>query len=381
MSKKPSTTKKTKTSEKKFSSKTVTKSTVAKFSHTTQSATFDKTASILVIGAGAIGGISAAFMKLAGYHVEIVCKYPEYAAKIESEGLHVFGVRREHQVKMKAYATLTEIKGQYDVVFIATKVNDLAALKTPLLRLLKKDSAVVSLQNGIVVEQLAHMVGAERAIGAVVGWGATMHSHGELEMTSTGEFVIGSLPGYNHRGITFVQELLNRILPTDISNNIIGALYSKLIINSCITAMGALSGLYLGEMLAEKKFRKIFLAIMREAMAVAEAAGIKVETYANKINYYKLLKSNSRWGDFKRHTLIRLIGFKYRRLKSSSLQSLERGKPTEISELNGAICRLGKKFKVPTPVNDAIVAMVKEIEHGKRKVSPTNLEHPAFTNL
>jgi 2-dehydropantoate 2-reductase len=67
-----------------------------------------------------------------------------------------------------------------------------------------------------------------------------------------------------------------------------------------------------------------------------------------------------------------VIGFKYRRLKSSSLQSISRGKPTEVDYFNGYIAKKGAEYGVPTPVNTRIVQMIKEIEAGKRKIDPAN---------
>ena len=81
-----------------------------------------------------------------------------------------------------------------------------------------------------------------------------------------------------------------------------------------------------------------------------------------------------RSGNWKQHLLIRIVGLKYRRLKSSSLQSLERGKETEIDDLNGFICRQGKKFNVPTPINDLVVQHIKEIEAKKRSITPANFD-------
>jgi 2-dehydropantoate 2-reductase len=76
--------------------------------------------------------------------------------------------------------------------------------------------------------------------------------------------------------------------------------------------------------------------------------------------------------------MIRIIGFKYRKLKSSSLQSLERGKLTEIDYLNGYIVKKSLKYGVNTPVNSAIVNMIHEIEAGKRKITINNFNHPVF---
>jgi 2-dehydropantoate 2-reductase len=174
--------------------------------------------------------------------------------------------------------------------------------------------------------------------------------------------------------IIFLKTVFETIYPAEISQNIMGHLYSKLIINSCITTLGAICGLYLGEMLAVKKIRGIFLDIMEEAIAVANAHGIKVEIYAGKLDYYRFLKSKSFLGNLKRHLFIRMIGYKYRRLKSSSLQSLERGKKTEIDYLNGYIVKLAKQKNIPVPVNHALLQIVKEIEAGKRKISLDNFQ-------
>jgi len=189
--------------------------------------------------------------------------------------------------------------------------------------------------------------------------GATLHSDVNLEMTSTGDFIL---------------KVLNHVLETRISDNITGELYSKLIINSCITSVGALCGLYLGQMLARKDVRCLFFAIMSEAMAVASAMGIKVAVYAGKLDYEKFLDAGGWVGGIKRHLFLRIMGFKYRRLKSSSLQSLERGQKTEIEFLTGFIIENAKAAGVPVPVNDQVFAMIREIEEGGRKISPANLD-------
>ncbi|MGD2187320.1 MAG: ketopantoate reductase C-terminal domain-containing protein, partial [Desulfobacterales bacterium] len=177
-----------------------------------------------------------------------------------------------------------------------------------------------------------------------------------------------------------IQQMLNAVYPTRISDNIMGELYSKLIINSCINSLGVIGGVTLGELLANKKVRNIFIVLMREAMAVADAIKISVEPAASgKLDYYKYLSTRGAISDFKRHLVIRIIGFKYRRIKSSSLQSIERGRKTEINFLNGYICDRGKEHGVATPVNEAVRDMVLEIEDGKREMSLNNIKDSAFT--
>jgi len=340
-----------------------------------------KNSSIVVVGAGAIGGVTAAFMRENGYNVEIVCKYPELVQTIAKRGIHITGVRGDMAVPMPAVASIRDLKGKKDVIFLATKATDMLAAAKELLPFMKTDSVLVSLQNGLCEDAIAAVIGRQRTIGCVVGWGGTMHAPGELEMTSTGEFIIGNIDHRPDDRLVPIKEMMDSVLPTIITENIIGHLYSKLIINSCITSLGALCGLYLGQMLAKMKVRRIFIEIMKEAVAVADAMKLTIEPYGGKLDYYRLTKNETLPVKLAAHGLIMVIGVKYRRLKSSSLQSLERGKPTEIDYLNGYICAQGERCGVNTPVNDEIVRMIKEIEKGNRPISYRNFNEGLFAKF
>lgn len=331
---------------------------------------------IAIVGAGAIGGVTAAFISKAGYDLEIVCKHKDLADKIKDAGIDITGIRGDHRIKMKAVAAIPDLSEPKDLVFLATKANDCVAAAKDLIPFLKSDSTVVSLQNGISEHALAEILGKERIIGCVVGWGASnISGQGELEVTSEGEFVIGNIENKSDDRLEFIQQLLNHVCPTRISDNIIGELYSKLIINSCINSLGVIGGVRLGQLLADKNTRKVFIMLMREAMAVANAMNIKVEPAGGgKLDYYAFLNGNGLLADVKRHLTVRMLGFKYRRIKSSSLQSLERGHRTEIDFLNGYICDYGRKHNVPTPVNNTVRKMVLEIEEGKRRMSMDNIK-------
>ena len=331
---------------------------------------------VAMVGAGAIGGVIAAFISKAGYDLEIVCKHRDLAEKIKDDGIDITGIKGDHRIKMKAVESISDLSESKDLVFLATKANDCVAAAKDLIPFLKPDSTVVSLQNGISEHALAEVLGKERVIGCVVGWGASnISGQGELEVTSEGEFVIGNIDNKPDDRLGFIQQLLNHVCPTRISNNIIGELYSKLIINSCINSLGVLGGVRLGQLLADKNTRKVFITLMREAMAVANAMNINVEPAGGgKLDYYAFLYGNGLLADMKRHLTIRMLGFKYRRIKSSSLQSLERGHRTEIDFLNGYICDYGRKYNVPTPVNNAVRKMVLEIEDGQRQMSMDNIK-------
>jgi 2-dehydropantoate 2-reductase len=197
-------------------------------------------------------------------------------------------------------------------------------------------------------------------------------------MTSDGDFIIGILENTQNEQLSSLRDILNTIFPTKISTNIMGDLYSKLLINSCITNTGAICGLTLGEMLTIKKIRTIAIAIINEGIAVANAMDCKIEVFGNKLNYYKFVKGTGCYHDLRRHLTIRAIGIKYRKLRSSNLHSLENGKKTEVDFINGYIVDAGKKFNIATPVNAKIVEMIHEIETGKRQISLRNFDDQFF---
>jgi len=338
-------------------------------------------ASIAVIGAGAIGGITAAYLAKAGIDVVLVCKHKDTADKINGEGLLIKGVHGEQRIRIKSVPSVEALSGLKDVLLIAVKAYDMPDAAIRALPFLKPDSLVVSLQNGICTDALSAIAGRERTVGCVVGFGATMWNPAELEMTSDGEFVIGAVSENTQGRMEALRNLLQPVVPVRISRDIQSELYSKMIINSCITSMGVLSGLTLGEMLKRKKARSIFLAIIHEAVEVADALGLKLPPYGGKLDYYKLSSGKSAFASLKKHLIIRIVGLKYRRLKSSSLQSLKRGKPTEIDYFNGYIADKGAALYVPTPVNKAVTAFVKEIERGERKITPANFEENVFKNV
>jgi 2-dehydropantoate 2-reductase len=332
----------------------------------------DQQKRICVVGAGAIGGVVAGVLAREKYDIRLVTKYPELAERISNDGIHVSGYCGDFSILIPSVALPEELEGTFDYVLIATKAGSLVQAAQAMLPFMHEGSRTVSMQNGICEELLAGVAGPDRTIGCVVGWGGTMHESGRVEMTSGGEFVLGNWRRGTDLPLGELAGILSHIVPARTSENILSDLYSKLIINSCITTLGAICGLYLGEMLAKRKVRDLFIEIIREAMEVAGAMDLEVAPAAGgKLDYYRFLSAGILSG-FRRQLTIRFIGLKYRKLKSSSLQSLERGKKTEVDNYNGYISDKGKEYGVATPVNDQLTRMVMEIENGKRPISPVN---------
>lgn len=327
---------------------------------------------ICIIGAGAIGGVVAGLLVRKKYDVSLVCKHRDLAEKIKNTGIEISGECGNFTVPVFSVARPEELEGIFDYVLIATKAEGLVDSARRTLPFLSERSRVVSMQNGICEGMLAEVVGEERTVGCVVGFGASMLAAGKVEMTSGGELVLGNWKRERDQELEQLEVILGEVVNTRITDEILPELYSKLIINACVTTLGAVCGLYLGTMLAKRSTRSIFIEIIREAIKVADAMGIRVPPGASgKLNYYKFLAPGV-LTEFKQHLTIRVIGIKYRKLKSSSLQSLERGRLTEVENYNGYIAAQGKALGVATPVNDQLTRMVQEIEEGQRKISPLN---------
>ena len=283
---------------------------------------------IAVIGAGAIGGVTGARMARAGLDVQIVAKHPEAAALGRRSGVPPLRHRRRqfHPGACRADRPPSSRDRWTWPSWLPRPPRPPAAAQS-LLPLLQADATVVSLQNGICEQALAEVVGEARIVGCVVAWGATFHGPGRMEVTSEGEFVIGRMDGAVDARLETVAEMLSAAAPTRISTNILGELYSKLIVNSCINSLGVIAGVPLGQLLAVGRIREVFMAIMAEAVAVADAMGLDVPPGGGgKLDYRRFLSDKGPLGRLRRHLVIRIIGFKYRRIRSSSLQSLERGR-------------------------------------------------------
>lgn len=333
---------------------------------------------IILIGAGSIGGTTATMLKEKGYDVEIVEANHERAEKIRSEGLTLTGALGNHTQKFTVYESIDELTEKYDVCIIATKYFALAAVAEKMLPHVKEDGIFMSMQNGICTKILSDVVGTDKAAGCMIGFGATMLPNGDVNVTSGGELKIGRVNGKIDTKITELGEIYKALLPTKVVNNIDAQLYSKLIINSCINSIAALTGECVGVMLTADEAKSIFLEIAREATYVSKKMGLKVPPYATVLNYNLLLISEADWFKSVCKAVVTVVGKKFGDVRPSTLQSLDRGEKTEIDIFNGYIVKMGKEYGVPTPVNEQIYDFIKRIENGEDKSSMDNLKKIKF---
>jgi 2-dehydropantoate 2-reductase len=321
----------------------------------------------LVMGAGGIGGIVAATLTEVGVAVTAVSTNESIRAAVDTTGFRVVDEGEERVVRGWV-APAPE--GSYDLCILATQppnVEDAAKTASPHLA---ADAQVVVLQNGLCEERVAALVGAERVIGAIVAWGASMPEPGRYERTAAGGFQVGRLPAAgSKRGaidadLRRVAELLEAIGPVTLTENLRGARWSKLALNCAVSSLGTIAGERLGSIVRVQRYRRLALDAMTECVEVARAEGVDLEKVAGTLDLDWIALSE---GDktsrgsaslMAKHALLLAVGLRYRRMRSSMLAAIERGRTPAIDFLNGEVVGRGKKHGIATPANERIVETV-----------------------
>jgi 2-dehydropantoate 2-reductase len=330
---------------------------------------------VLLVGAGAVGGTAAVLFKEGGFDLDILEINEERAKDIRDNGIFLTGAKGSHNAKFTAYSSPDSLTEKYDIIIIAVKSTALVPAANSVKNKLKDNGLAVAMENGLCAETLAEIFGSDRTVGVMIGFGATLLSPEHVEMTSKGEFYIGLINGSLPPKIYYLRDMYNAVLPTEITCDIKARLWSKLIINTCINSVAAITGETLGIILDSEKGRKLFLAIAKEGFATSKALGLKVPPYGKILDYRLLALDSNTVFDKIIQAVIKAFGkTSYAKVKPSTLQSLERGEKTEVDIFNGYIDKKGRESGIPTPVNGLMTKMIKEIEDGKRKISPSNID-------
>lgn len=329
---------------------------------------------ILIEGVGGIGGVVAARMIAAGYTPVLVTQNPAITEAIQRDGLRLTTPEGSHHVTATVYTTLADVPvdARFEAAYLIMKANSVLDAARETLPLLKPDGYVVTFQNGIVEDAVAQIVGIERVIGATIGWGGTMHSPGVYEKTSLGGTHIGELHGRSTERVKRLAAALAHSAPVTISANMPGVLWSKLALNCAITTLGAVIGETIAGTLGDPRLRRLCLRAYAEVVDAAEAQGIVLERIAANPKLLYLSPGAGGLQALVKDWLVRYVGRKYGRVKASMLQSLERGRKTEIDFLNGYVVERGAEVGVATPVNAALTRLIKEIEAGGCKITREN---------
>lgn len=322
-----------------------------------------------IYGAGSLGTVLGAYITKNGGKIDLINRNKAHIEALKKNGATINGTV-DINVSVSAL-TPDEMIGKYDVILLLTKQLYNREVVTFLKDYLAEDGVLVTLQNGLPEPEIAEIIGSNRTMGCVVEWGATLSEPGVCTLTSEPEslsFHMGGMEGISREMMMEVKELLELMCPVHIEENLMGARWSKLLINATFSGLGTVIGGLFGDVSEGKEAKKIAVRCMKECIDVGHAAGVTFAPVQGKnivsLFYYK--------GALKRAfaTLLLPIAMKkHRNIEPSMLQDLKKNKPCEVDAINGVICQWGKKNSVPTPINDKIVEIIKKAE--QQTMTPT----------
>jgi 2-dehydropantoate 2-reductase len=331
-----------------------------------------------VIGAGAIGCVVGGLLTKAGHDVTLIDQWPEHVEAMKTRGLKLSGTCGEHLIPVKALHIheVQSLPAPFDAVFIAVKSYDTEwATQLGLANLKAPDGVVVDFQNGINDERVAAVAGRERSLGCVITIGAGMYEPGHAMRTDAGTigFKIGEHDGTDSARARELARLLSDVAPAKVTTNLWGERWSKLTVNCMANPLAGLSGFGSAEVRIEPVPRRIAIHIAAEVLAVGRAAGHEVEPIYG-IAPQRFVDAAAGRGFEAVESDLAASAKHLSGGRPSLLQDVLKGRRTEIDYLNGHVCDQGRKRGVKTPVNDAVVELIRAHGVGKLRPDPRNLE-------
>ncbi len=334
---------------------------------------------IVILGIGGVGGVVASGLVLAGRDVVGVTGNTTIADVIRRDGLRARVAGEERRVPLQAVAELPPDAGTFDIALLAVPPNAAERALDSVRPHLAEGAPIVCFQNGLIEERLAKSVRPEQLIGGIVAFGASMLAPGQVEQTSPGGFVLGRLDGSLDGTLSRVAGVLEPAGEVALTQNLRGARWSKLAINCAISSLGTLGGDRLGALMRHRFVRRLCLEVMTEVTQVAQAEGVHLEKVAGTLDLEWLaLDDDERRvpgspGLLAKHTVLLAVGAKYRRLRSSMLSAIERGRTPPVELLNGEVVSRATAHGIKVPINEGLVHAIEQLGRGERTSSMAEL--------
>jgi 2-dehydropantoate 2-reductase len=299
---------------------------------------------VAVVGAGGVGSLFGGRLAAAGHEVWLVHRRPEVVEALRREGLCLDGPDAAERIPVHATADTREV-GPVDLVLILTKSTDTAAAAESARYMLDAQTLVLTLQNGLGnLEKIAAVVGEEQTLLGMTYVGAALLGPGRARLTAMGKTFVGEPGGPRTERVERIAQTLSMAgLPTEATDRLWEMVWGKLVINAALNATCALTGASGESALRSPAAYELLGLAAEETAAVAGALGITLP-YADPA------------ARVRQHC--RDVGSS----RPSMLQDMERGRPTEIDAINGAVVREGLRVGVPTPFNQALLLLVKARE-------------------
>ena len=302
---------------------------------------------IVVVGPGAIGCLFGVRLALAGNDVALLDRDAGRAGRLTASGLRLVDEEGEHRVGV-AVDTRAARLGPAEMVLVCVKAYDTDRAILAAMRLVRRKTTVVSLQNGLTnAVRIAAQTGGVRLVCAVTAQGARLTAEGAVEDTGRGPTRCGPfVPGRMARPEQVADMLAQAGMAAEAIDDAPGLIWSKLVVNAAVNPVTALHGVPNGGLLEKPDLLAAAGRAAEEAAQVARAKGVRLhfdDARAEVASVCRRTAANA----------------------SSMLQDIRRGRRTEIDAINGAVVREAETCNLNTPVNADLVRRVKALEAGR----------------
>jgi 2-dehydropantoate 2-reductase len=340
---------------------------------------------IAIVGAGAVGGYLGGHLARTGNDVTLIDPWPEHIETIRKNGLKLSGMTDEETCTVQLPTMhISEVQSlvkqrPIDIAIVSSKSYDTEWSATLIRPYLSTEGFVVSAQNSINEETIARVVGWGRTVGCVVGnnFGVDLYEPGHIRRTMPRDFKVKSIyVGEVHGRITprveELRDMLAAIDGADVTTNLWGERWSKLCVNGMRNGVSAATGMSGNQRDAHDVIRRVVIHLAGEAIQVGRALGYQLGPITG-IEPLKLLAASegdpNALAEVEAHikkgtTSAARSNFQ----RPSMAQDIQKGRRTEIGELNGLIVRKAKEAGCAAPTHERIVEIVRGVERGE--ISP-----------
>lgn len=322
---------------------------------------------IAVAGTGAIGALMGSYLTKAGYDVTMLSvARPEQAALLSELGLTMEGYGDTFHTPVRAaFAPDLPEQAGFDLIFLTMKSNQLSQALPVLVSHLSPEGVLVPMENGINDDLLTQFVPQEKIVTCVTFAGGAQLAPGRY-MNHDGEFFVGNRTGVLSPQVREIAQIAGSVRPTTAVDNVRSLQWDKLSRVCLSVPTATVSGLFLGDVFTHPDTQRLFACLALELFAVARADGCPRDTVEEK--------TEAEWLEIKTGAKTGLEHADEFRawppgIVDAYTGDIRKGLPLEIDYTNGTVVALGRRYGVPTPANEALLAAVHGIERGERTAS------------
>jgi 2-dehydropantoate 2-reductase len=331
---------------------------------------------IAVLGCGAIGSSVAADLTKAGYDITVIDQWPAQVEALRTKGLHIQVADGDIQVPIQRALHLCDLASsnlEFDIVFLCVKSNDDRWMAEFIKPNLKANGVLVGVQNGMNDDTLVSIVGRERVVGCCIELSAEIFTPGLVQRNTTHKgtwFAVGELDGLYTPRVKEIQGILAHVARCDVTNNIYGAKWTKLIANTMTMGPRGLLGLPNGEASQLPGMFDVAAQAGRESAAVGAALGYRIEpVFGLRADEFAGTSDENLMTAMK--TLLGHVGS---RSRTAPIHDHIKGRRSEMEFITGVVSRKGRELGIPTPCNDAVLEIDRMINRGELKMDVANFD-------